>query len=102
LVGATLGDSVQKAAPRSAALARRSARRDDDLLNGVQVEGEGRPLPTALLAEERVVEVRSIDRDVVVDSTLSRHGELVTIRALHGCDVGREEREIEEIAPVVR
>jgi len=89
LVRARLGDHVHEARARSAELGRRSARRDDDLLNGVQVEGEGRPLPTALLAEERVVEVRSIDRDVVVDSTLSRH-------------VGREEREIEEIAPVVR
>jgi hypothetical protein len=73
-----------------------------ELLDGVEVEGEGRPLPAALLAEEGIVEVGPVHRHVVVNAALATNRELVAIGALHDGDVGCEQREIEEVAPVVR
>ena len=57
-----------------------------DLLDRVEVEGEGRPLAAALLAEERVVEVGAVHRDVVVDALLAVDRELVAVGALHDGD----------------
>jgi len=68
----------------------------------VEVEREGWPLSTALLAEEGVVEVRPVHGHVVVNAALARHGELVAIRALHDRHIGGEQREVDEVAPVVR
>ena len=72
------------------------------LLDRVQVEGEGRALAAALLAEERVVEVGAVHGDVVGDALLAVDGQLVAVGALHDGHAGRELREVEEVAAVVR
>ena len=102
LVGTGLGDHVHESAGRTPELGVGPARDHDELLHRVEVERKRRSLPAALLAEERVVEVRPVHRHVVVDAALARHGELIAIRALHDRHVGREQREVDEVAPVVR
>ena len=102
LVGARLGDDVDEAAVGAAELGVGALGHDHHLLDRVEVEGEGRALAAALLAEERVVEVGAVDRDVVVDALLAVDRELVAVRALHDGDAGRELGEVEEVAAVVR
>ena len=102
IVRPRLRDDVDKAGHGAAELGIRSVGDDDHLLHGVEIEGERRPLPAALLAEERIVEVRAIDRDVVRDALLAVDRQLVAVGALHDGDPGRELGELEEVAPVVR
>ena len=56
---------------------------DHHLLDRVLVERERRALAAALLAEERVVEVGAVHRDVVVDALLAVDADLVAVRPLH-------------------
>ena len=102
LVGARLGDHVHEPAAGPAELGVGSLGDHHDLLHGVQIEREGRPLAAALLAEERVVEVGAIHRDVVVDAALAADAELVAIGALHDADVRGEQGQVEEVPAVVR
>ncbi len=101
VVGAGLGDDVDEAAVERPNSALAPVGHHHDLLHRVQVEGEGRPLAAALLAEERVVEVGAVHRDVVVDALLAVDRELVAVRALHDADARRELGEVEEVAAVV-
>ena len=102
LIGARLGNHVHKTTGGPAELGVRAARDHHHLLHGVQVEREGRPLATALLTEERVVEVRPVHRHVVVDPALARHRQLVAVRPLDDRDVRREQGQADEVSPVVR
>src|SRR5947208_7553254 len=68
LIGPRLRDYVDEPAGRAAELCVGAARQHHDLLHGVEIEGERRPLAAALLAEERIVEVGAVDRDVVVNA----------------------------------
>ena len=101
LVRARLRDHVDEPARGASELGVRAARDHHHLLHRVEVEGERRPLAAALLAEERVVEVGAVHRDVVVNTALSRDSELVPIGALHDGDVGRQQGEVEVVAAVV-
>ncbi len=102
LVRTGLRDHVHEAAGGAPELGVGSSRDDHQLLHRIEVEREGRPLPPTLLTEERVVEVRAVDRDVVVNPPLPRDGQLVAIRALDDRDVRREQGEIDEITSVIR
>ena len=102
LIGATLGNHVHESTARSSELGVGPLRDDDHLTHSVEVEGERWALTTALLAEERVVEVRAIDGDVVVNAALSTDRDHVTVGSLRDGDVGCEQRKIEIIASVVR
>ncbi len=101
LVGAGLGDHVHEARAGTAELGAGAARGHDDFLHRIQIERERRPLAAALLAEERIVEVGAVHRHVVLDAALTRHRQLVAVRALHDRHVGREQGEVQEIAAVV-
>ena len=74
---------------------------DDDFLDRVLVEGEGGALAAPLLAEEGVVEVRSVHGNVVEDPPLSSNVEDLAVRTLRDGDTRREERVVEEVATVV-
>ena len=96
-----LGHHVHEAAVAAAELGGGALGHHHHLLHRVEVEGEGRPLAAALLAEERVVEVRAVDRDVVGDALLAVDRELVAVRALYDAHPGRELGEVEEVPAVV-
>jgi hypothetical protein len=102
LVRAGLRHHVHEAAARAAELRVRPLGHDHHLLDRVEVEGEGRALAAALLAEERVVEVGAVHRDVVGDALLAVHADLVAVGPLHDRDARRELHEAEYVAPVVR
>ena len=97
-----LGDHVHKTAGRAPELGVGATRDHHQLLHGIEVEGKRRPLAAALLAKERIVEIGAVHRHVVVNTALTRHRQLVAVRALHDRHVGREQREVEIVAPVVR
>ena len=101
LVGAGLGDHVHETGRRTPELGVRAVTHDDDFPHGVEVEGERRSLAAALLSEERVVEVRPVDGDVVVNAPLPRDRQLVAVRPLHDRHIGREQRQVEVVAPIV-
>ena len=101
-VGARLGDDVEEPAARPAELGVRAVGDDDEVLDRVEVERERRALAAALLAEEGIVEVGAVHRDVVVDAALAADADLVAVGALHDRHVRRERREVEDVAPVVR
>ena len=100
-VGPRLGDDVDEAGAAAAELRRGPVGHDDHLFDGVLVEGEGRPLAAALLAEERVVEVRAVHGDVVVDALLAVDADLVAVGPLHDGHARRQLHERQEVAPVV-
>jgi hypothetical protein len=102
IVRSRLRDDVDEAGHGAAELGVRSVGDDDHLFHGIEVERKRRPLTAALLAEERIVEVRTIDRDVVRDAFLAVDRQLVTVGALHDGDAGGHLGELEEVAAVVR
>ncbi len=102
LIGAGLGDDVDEPAARTAEFGVSPIGDYHEVLHRVEVESERRPLATPLFAEERVVEVGAVHRDVVVNPSLSANADLVAVRALHDGHVGRERREVEDVATVVR
>ena len=101
VVGPGLGDDVDEAAAAAPELGGSALGHHDDLLDRIQVEGEGGPLAAALLTEEGVVEVRAVDGDVVGDALLAVDRELVAVGSLHDADPGRELGELEEVPAVV-
>ena len=101
LVRARLRDDVHEAARGAPELRRRPLAHDDDFLDGVLVEGEGRALPAALFAEEGVVEVGSVHGNVVEDPPLSPDVEDFAVRTLRHGHARSEERVVEEVAAVV-
>ena len=101
LVRARLRDDVHEASRGAPELRGRPLVHDDDFLDRVLVEGEGGPLAAPLLAEEGVVEVRSVHGNVVEDPPLSSDVENRAVRTLRDGDARREERVVEEVAAVV-
>ena len=101
LVGPRLGDDVEEAAARPAELRVGAIGDHHEVLHRVEVEGERRALAAPLLAEERVVEVGAVHRDVVVDAALAADADLVAVGPLHDGDVGRQRGEVEDVAAVV-
>ena len=81
-VGARLGDHVDEPASRAAIFGGGALVHDHQLLDGVLIERERRPLSAALLAEKRVVEVRPVDDEVVEDAALAGDVQLVAVRPL--------------------
>ena len=102
VVRARLRDHVDEARHRSAELRIRAVGDDDHLFHRIEIERERRTLSAALLAEERIVEVGAVDGDVVRDSLLSVDRQLIAVGSLHDRHAGRELREVEEVASVVR
>ena len=102
LVGPRLRDYVDEPAGRAAELCVGAARQHHDLLHGVEIEGERRPLAAALLAEERIVEVGAVDRDVVVNALLPGDRQLVAVGSLDDRHLRGEQRQVQVVAPVVR
>src|SRR6478672_527483 len=68
LVGARFGNDVDEAAARTTELGVCPISHHHEVLYGIEIEGESGPLAPALLAEEWIVEVCAIHRDVVVDA----------------------------------
>src|SRR5712692_4407414 len=101
LVGARFGDDVHEPARCAPELGVRPFAHHHYFPDRIAVERERGPLAAALLPEERVVEVRSVHGDVVVDAPLARHRQLVTVRSLYDRDVWGQEREVQIVAPVV-
>ena len=100
-VGARLGDDVDESAAGAPEFRVGSLGNHNDFRDGVQIEGEGRALTPALLAEEGVVEIGAVYRDIVVDAALSGNGQFVSVRPLDDAHAWSQEREIEKISPVV-
>ena len=102
LVGPRLGNHVDKA-PRGAAELGSGALIDHhQLLDGVLIERESRPLAAALLPEERVVEVRAVDDEVVEDAPLAADIQFVAVRPLRDRRARGEQGHVHEIAAVAR
>ena len=101
LVAARLGDDVDEAAAGTAELGVGPLGHHDHLLHGVEIEGEGRALAAALLAEEGVVEIRAVHGDVVVDPPLPGDAQLVAVRSLDDGGARRQQGQVEEVAAVV-
>ena len=97
-VGAGLGDDVDETTGRTTELGRGALGDDQHFVDGVDVEGVGRSLTTALFTEERIVEIRTVDHHVVVDALLSVDGQAVAIRVLDQGGARGQEVEIEKIA----
>ena len=101
LVGAGLGDGIDKAPAGPAKFGVGPLGNHHDFLDRVHVKGEGRALPPALFPEEGIVEIRAIDRDVVVNAALPGNGQFIPIRPLHDAHARGQQGEVEDIAPIV-
>ncbi len=101
-VGSRFRHDIDEAAGTASELRGRAVGHHLEFLHRVQVHRERGTLSAALLAEERIVVVRSVDGDVVVDAFLAVDRNLIAVGALHNRHAGRERNEVEEIAPVVR
>ena len=100
-VGARLRDHIHKPSGRPSELGRGTLVHHHHLLDRVLAEGEGRPLPAPLLAEEGVVEVGPVHDEVVEDAALAADVELISVGALRDRDAGSQKREVQVVAPVV-
>src|SRR4051812_13947077 len=76
-------------------LCRRTVRHHVELFHRVQIHGERRPQPTALLAEEWIVRISAVDGYVVVNSTLAVNRDLIPVRSLHDGHTRRKVHEVE-------
>ncbi len=101
VVGARLGDDVDEARGGAAVLGVGPVGHDHDFGHRVEIESERGALASALLAEERIIEVRAVHRDVVLNAFLAVDRELVAVGPLDGSDAGRQLGEIEEVVAVV-
>ena len=101
VVGARFGDDGHKTGGGAAEFGRRAVGDDDEFLHGVEVEGEGRALTAALLTEEGVVEVGTVDRNVVLDTLLTVDRKFVAVRTLNDRHTRGELGQLEEVAAVV-
>ena len=101
LVGARFGDDIDKAPAGASKFGIGSLGHDHHFRYCVQIKGEGWALSTALFAEERVVEICAIYRDIVVYAALTGNGQFIAVRSLHDAHTRGQQREIEKIAPVV-
>src|SRR5262249_39222806 len=73
LIGAGFCDHIDHAAGRPTEFCRETVALNLKLLNGLLAHGEGeaRPLAASDAAEERLVIIRAVDVDVVVDAALA-------------------------------
>ena len=101
LVGARFGDDIDKAAAGASKFGIGALGYDHHFRYCIQIKGEGGALSAALFAEEGVVEIRTIYRDVVVYAALTGNGQFIAVRSLHDAHAWSQQREVEEIAPVV-
>ncbi len=102
LIGSRLRHDVHEAARGTPKLGVCARRGHDDFLHRVKIECKRRPLPTALLSEERIVEVSPVHHHVVVDALLSTDRQLVAVRTLYNRHMRREQRQVQVVAAVVR
>ena len=102
LIGPRLGNHVDKAPRGAAELGGGTLIDHYEFLDGVLVESECRPLAAALLSEERVVEVRTVDDEVIENASLAADVELVAIRSLGNRGTGREQGHVHEVAAIAR
>ena len=102
VVGPRLRDHVDEPAGRAAELGGRPLVHHHEVLDGVLVEREGGPLPAPLLAEERIVEVRPVDDEVVEDAALAADVQLVAVRSLRDRRAGGEQGQVQVVAAVAR
>ena len=98
VVGAGLGDDVDDAAAGAAELGVGTAGHDLEFLDGFERDIDGSALAAGLLAEEAVVVIAAIERDVVEDAALAVDVDLVAVGALHDADAGRKREQIFELA----
>src|SRR6185295_16582265 len=101
-IGAALGDGVDKPAGASAELGRGADRDHLEFLDRFEANGERRALAAALLAEERVIGVGAVNREIVLDPFVPVDRDLVAVRALDDRYTGRKLHKLAEIAPVDR
>ena len=102
IVGARFGDDVDETTGRPAELRGGSLVHDDQLPDGVLVEGERGTLSAALFPEEGVVEVGAVHDEVVEDAALSVDVQFVAVRPLGDGRPRGEQRQIHEVAAVAR
>ena len=100
-VGTRLCDHIHKAPGGPPELGRRTLVHHHHLFDRVLAEGERRPLPAPLLAEEGIVEVGPVHDEVVEDAPLSADVQLVPVGPLGNRDAGSQQREVQVVAPVV-
>jgi hypothetical protein len=98
LIRPRLRDHVDDATRRASELGRRAAGNHLKLLHRVERDIDRHALPADLLTEEAVVEVATVQADVVEDAALPGERDLVTVRALHHTDAGRERQQVLELA----
>ena len=102
IVGARFGDDVDETTGRPAELRGGSLVHDDQLPDGVLVEGERGTLSAALFPEEGVVEVGAVHDEVVEDAALPVDVQFVAVRSLGDGRPGGEQRQVHEVAAVAR
>ena len=100
IVGARFGDDVDETTGRPAELRGGSLVHDDQLADGVLVEGERGTLSAALFPEEGVVEVGAVHDEVVEDAALAVDVQFVAVRSLGDGRPRGEQRQIHEVAAV--
>ena len=102
LVRSRLRDHGHEAAGGPAELGRGALAHDNELLDRILVEGEGRTLTSPLLSEEGVVEVGAVHHDVVEDAPLAADVQHFAVGPLSDLDAGRQKRVVQVVAAVVR
>jgi hypothetical protein len=70
-----------------------------ELLDGIQRDVDGRPLPAHLLAEKAVVVVAAVEADVVEHAPLACKRDFVSVRPLDDAHAGCQRQQILELAP---
>src|SRR5262249_1671562 len=96
------GHHIDEAARRTTELCRAAYGDDLKLLHRLKTDGELRPLAAALFAEERIIGVRAVNRNVVVNAFLAIDGNLISVRPLDNRDARREVDEAAEVTSIDR
>src|SRR5262249_20865312 len=91
------GDDVDDTAGRAAKLGTGPGGHDLELPHGFHADVHGGSLPPDLLTEKSIVVVAAIQGNVVENAALAGKVDLVTVRALHDADSGRECQQVLEL-----
>ena len=97
-IGPGLGDDVDHTAAGASELGVRAARDDLELLDRFERDVDRRALTAGLLAEEAVVVVAPVERDVVEDPALPVDVDLIAVGPLRDADTRRERQQVFKLA----
>src|SRR5207247_2614432 len=82
-VGSGLRHHIDEAPGTAPEFGRRAVGHHLKLFDRVETNREWRPLPAALLAKKRIVIIRTVYRNVIIDTLLPVDRDLVAIGTLH-------------------